>query len=73
MQLATITARIEQILNQQSDDANTANEANMHGTRSLINTRRYQKTKAKLTPITIHNSCILKAILSLKEKLPIRK
>ena len=72
MQLATITARIEQILNQ-SDDANTANEANMHGTRSLIKTRRYQKPKAKLTPITIHNSCILKAILSLKQKLTIQK
>ena len=39
--LATVNARIGQIFNQ-SDEVNTTNETNMHGTRSLIDTRRRQ-------------------------------
>ena len=41
VQLATVTARIGRIF-KQSDDVNTTNETNMHGTRSLIDTRRRQ-------------------------------
>ena len=40
-QLATVNARIGRIFNQ-SDDAKTTNETNMHDTRSLIDTRRRQ-------------------------------
>ena len=40
-QLATVNARIETIFNQW-DDVNTTNETNMHGTRSLIDTRHRQ-------------------------------
>ena len=40
-QLATVNARIGRIFNQ-SDDVNTTNETNMHGIRSLIDTRRCQ-------------------------------
>ena len=39
-QLATANARIGRIFNQ-SNDAITTNEANMHATRSLIDTQRY--------------------------------
>ena len=38
-QLATVNARIGRNFNQ-SDEVNTTNETNMHGTRSLIDTRR---------------------------------
>ena len=38
-QLATVNARIGRIFNQ-SDDVNITNETNLHGTRSLIDTRR---------------------------------
>ena len=40
-QLATVNARIGRVFNQ-SDDAKTTNETNMHDTRSLIDTRRWQ-------------------------------
>ena len=40
-QLAMVNARIGRIFNQ-SDDVDTTNETNMHGTRSLIDTRRRQ-------------------------------
>ena len=46
-QLATVNARIGRIFNQ-SDDANTTNETNMHGTRSLIDTRRRQRNNAPI-------------------------
>ena len=46
-QLATANARIGQIFNQ-SNDATTANETNMHDTRSLIDTRRYQTNKSHI-------------------------
>ena len=42
--LATANARIGRIFNQ-SNGADTANEANMQDTRSLIDTRRYQTNK----------------------------
>ena len=44
-QLVTANARIGQIFDQ-SNDAITANETNMHDTRSLIDTRRYQTNKS---------------------------
>ena len=40
-QLATVNARIRRVFNQ-SEDVNTTNKTNMHGTRSLIDTRRRQ-------------------------------
>ena len=43
-QLATANARILRIFDQ-SNGADTAIEAKMHGTRSLIDTRRYQTKK----------------------------
>ena len=52
-QLETVNARIGRILNQ-SDGANTANETNMHGTRSLIDTRRRQTNNGH----THSNYCI---------------
>ena len=44
-QLATANARMGRIFDQ-SNGAGTANEANMHDTRSLIDTRRYQTCKS---------------------------
>ena len=46
-QLAPVNARIGRIFNQ-SDDANTTNEINMHGTRSLIDTRRRQRNNGQI-------------------------
>ena len=46
-QLATANARIGRILDQ-SNDAITANETNMHDTRSLIDTRHHQTNKSHI-------------------------
>ena len=46
-QLTTVSARIGRIFNQ-SDNANTTNETTMHGTRSVIDTRRRQTNKGHI-------------------------
>ena len=61
-QLATANARIGQVFDQ-SIDATTANETNMHDTRSLIDTRRYQINKVILIQITAYNSIHLTLII----------
>ena len=49
-QLATVNSRMGRFFNQ-SDDANTTNETNMHGTRSLIDTRHRQTNNGHIHSI----------------------
>ena len=61
-QLATVNARIGRNFNQ-SDEVNTTNETNMHGTRSLMIRDAGEQTTATFILITAQNSTFLKSII----------